>query len=108
MLGALHFDFLICILHSVEVIDATQWYSLFSMVILPINSVINPLLYDDVVTNIIKAPARALSTCICNSTIFQRFRHRVSPSPAEDIELQQRDTDVGNAADATQKKETEQ
>ena len=36
-----------CALHFLEVIDATEWYSLFSMVILPINSVINPLLYDD-------------------------------------------------------------
>ena len=81
---------LICILHSVEVIDATPWYSIFSMVILPINSVINPLLYDNVVTNIIGAPVRALSTRIANSAIFQRFLRRASPAPSEDIELQQR------------------
>ena len=109
---------LICILHSVEVIDATPWYSIFSMVILPINSVINPLLYDDVVTNTIGAPVRALSTRISNSTTFQRFlrraslspapaedielQQRASPGPAEDIELQQRDTDVRKAAEATQ------
>ena len=30
----------ICVLHSVGILDATPWYSLFSMVILPINSVI--------------------------------------------------------------------
>ena len=81
---------LICILHSVEVIDATPWYSIFSMVILPVNSVINPLLYDDVVTNTIGAPVRALSTRISNSSILQRFLRRASPAPAEDVELQQR------------------
>ena len=81
---------LICILHSVEVIDATPWYSIFSMVILPINSVINPLLYDDVVTNIIGAPVRALSTRVSNSTIIQRFLRRASPAPAEEIGLQHR------------------
>ena len=98
----------ICILHSLEVIDATPWYSIFSMVILPINSVINPILYDDVVTIIIGAPVRALKNRICNSNTLQRFRQRTSPAPAEDIEVQQKDADVGNVADTTQERETEQ
>ena len=33
-------------LHWGEVIDASPWYSYFATFILPINSVINPLLYD--------------------------------------------------------------
>ena len=37
----------VCTLHYFEVLDATKWYSLFSIVILPLNSVINPLLYDN-------------------------------------------------------------
>jgi hypothetical protein len=41
---------LICCLHSFSVFDATPWYALFSLVILPINSVINPLLYDDTIS----------------------------------------------------------
>ena len=40
---------LICVLHYLELLDATPWYSIFSMVILPINSVINPLLYNDII-----------------------------------------------------------
>ena len=44
---------IICVLHSSETLDATPWYSLFSMIILPINSVINPFLYDDAVTSIL-------------------------------------------------------
>ena len=32
------------------VVNAIQWYGIFSVIILPINSVINPLLYDKVIT----------------------------------------------------------
>ena len=35
-----------------EVVDATSWYSVFSIVILPINSVINPILYSKTVLTI--------------------------------------------------------
>ena len=57
-----------CTLHSLEVTDATPWYALFSMVILPINSVINPLLYDDFLssflTKVIVRSSRNLSLSI--------------------------------------------
>ena len=105
---------LICILHSLEVIDATPWYSIFSMIILPINSVINPLLYDDAVTNTLGTLARALKNRISNSINSQRFRQRASTeerastAPAEDIELQQEAADVGNTANTAQERETEQ
>ncbi|KAL5270864.1 hypothetical protein ACHWQZ_G001507 [Mnemiopsis leidyi] len=36
----------VCIVHFLDVIDATEWYPIFSLLVLPINSVINPLLYD--------------------------------------------------------------
>ena len=42
---------MISCLHSASILDATPWYALFSVVILPINSVINPLLYDNVITH---------------------------------------------------------
>ncbi|XP_063686889.1 G-protein coupled receptor GRL101-like [Bolinopsis microptera] len=41
------------ILHFSGTIDATNWYPFFSSVILPLNSVINPLLYDSNVSTII-------------------------------------------------------
>ena len=41
------------ILHFSGTIDATNWYPFFSSVILPLNSVINPLLYDSNVSAII-------------------------------------------------------
>ena len=37
-------------LHSANVFNATPYYPLISIVFLPINSVINPVLYNDVIT----------------------------------------------------------
>ncbi|KAL5267907.1 hypothetical protein ACHWQZ_G004829 [Mnemiopsis leidyi] len=39
----------VCALHFFEAIDAAAWYPVFSVIILPFNSVINPLLYSDMV-----------------------------------------------------------
>eukprot|EP00116_Pleurobrachia_bachei_P000653 sb/3460915/ len=41
-----------CILHTAEVVDMTPWYSIFSIAILPLNSVLNPILYSDLYTRI--------------------------------------------------------
>ena len=35
-----------CFLHYLEVLDATESYGIFSIIVLPMNSAINPLLYD--------------------------------------------------------------
>ena len=37
---------IVSFLHLSELIDAISWYPFFSILILPINSVLNPLLYD--------------------------------------------------------------
>ena len=37
---------IVCFVHFGGAVDATMWYPIFSNIILPINSVINPLLYD--------------------------------------------------------------
>ena len=42
---------LACALHTFEVTDATFLYPFFSIVVLPINSVINPILYHDYLRN---------------------------------------------------------
>jgi hypothetical protein len=39
----------VCGLHFWEAIDASAWYPIFSVIILPFNSVINPLLYSDLI-----------------------------------------------------------
>ena len=45
---------LISFMHTVGTVDASPWYALLSILILPINSVINPLLYDNMVGNALK------------------------------------------------------
>ena len=79
---------LICILHTSEVIDATSWYSLFSMVILPINSVINPFLYDDTVVNAVKTPLRSLHRMTSSASVtLNSLRQRFSSQRSEEISL---------------------
>ena len=87
----------VCILHSLNTIDATAWYSIFSMVILPINSVINPLLYDDIVTSHIGAAVQQLSTRISN--LFQSLRKRIASSPAESTGLDEFEAQVENGGE---------
>ena len=85
-----------CVLHSLEVIDATPWYAVFSMIILPINSVINPFLYDDALGNAVKAPIRSLKTRVTNSALFLSICQRFTAGTSEDVGLERRDMDVGN------------
>ena len=44
---------IICLLHTIGLVDASPRYALLSILILPINSVINPLLYDDTILKIL-------------------------------------------------------
>ena len=44
----------VCALHSFELMDATALYPISSIVILPINSVINPILYHNYITLTVK------------------------------------------------------
>ena len=50
----------VCFLHFGEVIDATTWYPLFSTILLPLNSVINPILYNSKIERIMLYPARCM------------------------------------------------
>jgi amino acid permease len=63
----------ICALHYFEVLDATPWYSIFSMTVLPINSVINPLLYDDLILRMMKTPFNSIYTYLLGSATYQSF-----------------------------------
>ena len=88
----------ICVLHSVNLLDATPWYSVFSMVILPINSVINPLLYDDTITEAIKIPLRQLSSRLSRSTIARGWFY---PAPPVTVELECIEVRQGNVTTGT-------
>eukprot|EP00116_Pleurobrachia_bachei_P003914 sb/3464176/ len=43
----------VCTLHFLEAVDATPFYDLFSIIFLPINSLINPLIYDTYITDFV-------------------------------------------------------
>eukprot|EP00116_Pleurobrachia_bachei_P005303 sb/3465565/ len=38
-----------CALHTAEMVDMSPWYQIFSLNILPLNSVLNPLLYSNII-----------------------------------------------------------
>ena len=59
----------ICVLHSGEMLDATPWYSLFSIVVLPINSVINPLVLDETISNLVMFPVQTLIQFLENTSL---------------------------------------
>ena len=54
-------------LHNLGAIDATSWYLTFAMLVLPLNSVINPLLYDNTVKESV-------------NSIIRKSTHRFSKS----------------------------
>ena len=56
---------IICLLHTKEVVDASPWYALLSILILPMNSVINPLLYDDKIGRVLGKMIRWTRTETC-------------------------------------------
>ncbi|XP_063684045.1 uncharacterized protein LOC134818431 isoform X2 [Bolinopsis microptera] len=78
---------IICMLHYTEIVDATPWYSIISMVILPINSVINPLLYNDFITqymvNKLSEASRKISRHA--SVLYSR----IGSPPTENVEMQE-------------------
>lgn len=51
---------IICFLHFGGAVDATLWYPIFSSIILPINSVINPLLYDSLLGALLYRPINSM------------------------------------------------
>ena len=65
---------IICALHNLKAIDATNWYVNFTMVVLPINSVINPLLYDNTLRQFLARKFQRMSTIIGNSSIAAYVR----------------------------------
>ena len=73
---------IMCCLHTANAIDASTWYSIFSIVILPINSVINPILYDENIA------AACMKVCQKINPIRKRSSPCSSQAPrTENIEI---------------------
>ena len=51
-------------LHNMKVIDASSWYTALSTVLLPLNSVINPLIYSKDLRNIVGDSMKKLTSLI--------------------------------------------
>ena len=51
-------------MHNLKYIDASTWYTPFAMTVLPINSVINPLLYDKKLLRFLESKVRLLGEYI--------------------------------------------
>ena len=86
----------ICALHSAEVLDATPWYSLFSIIILPINSVINPLIYDDTISNLISRPVEKISTSVSSSRVYQSFKLSLASAGNSRMDSIELDSNIRN------------
>ena len=84
---------IICLLHTKEVVDASPWYALLSILILPINSVINPLLYDDTIGRILARILARIFRMARTETalerkgqdipVFREARQAASPEPLD-------------------------
>jgi hypothetical protein len=56
------------------VIDATDWYIYFAMIALPLNSVINPLIYDNKLRGLIVEMFQFVANSITNSSVYASIR----------------------------------
>ena len=73
---------IVSFLHLSEAVTASTWYPFFSILILPINSVINPLLYDSkFYFGLLLVPARAISRSVTN--FFNTMQSTVGQDPTE-------------------------
>ena len=79
-------------LHYMYAVDATPWYATFSILILPINSVINPLLYNTFITDNLAAVRKTAVlklgfitslTSSENTTVVTRDKYQTDSAPAE-------------------------
>ena len=77
-----------CWLHFLSVIDANPWYPTFSILVLPINCVVNPLLYNKSITGTIDSLFVRLKTKIASLNLLKKPNDLVIQGPG--IELEER------------------
>ena len=63
---------IICGLHNLGSIDATYWYVTFAMIVLPLNSVINPLLYDNTLREFFSKIVQSFAVSFSNGVRYLR------------------------------------
>ena len=75
-----------CWLHFLSVIDGSPWYPTFSILVLPINCVVNPLLYDKSITGTIDSIFVRLKTKIASINLLEKPKDLVIQGPAMELE----------------------
>ena len=70
---------ILCIIHNLGYADTTKWYVNFAMAVLPLNSFINPLIYDKSVKNFLKLWLRRLNIYGCNWARKRNISKREEP-----------------------------
>ena len=86
---------IVCILHNLGNVDATKWYVNFAMAVLPLNSFINPFIYDTKIRDFFKLWLRRLNIYGHN---WVRRTGNVLRRPARDGPENNTEADVGEAA----------
>ena len=80
-------------MHNLRKIDASSWYVPFAMTVLPLNSVINPLLYDKVMWEFIKKKIRQIKVFISDKlsirdAFIRMFRRNNEVAQEEEIPME--------------------
>ena len=71
-------------MHNLEYIDASAWYVTFAMIVLPLNSVINPLIYDKALNDFVRRKFKNTTSAV--STISGRLS-KMSATATTQMEL---------------------
>ena len=83
-------------LHNFMIIDATVWYMYLTMILLPLNSVLNPLIYDDTIKTYVWSKLRTITQFARNSKfsryIIQRWHTRISSKAKAQNDIEMRFT----------------
>jgi hypothetical protein len=74
----------ISFLHLSDAIDASSWYSFITILVLPINCIVNPILYDNYATRYIY---EKFGNCIPDFRILRRLKNR--RNQVEDVAFKQ-------------------
>ena len=77
----------VCILHFGGIFDAEPYYAFLSIVVLPINSLINPLIYDNTITSGVKRIfSKVMSICTLRSSLVEHVTNNVDLDDS-DVEI---------------------
>ena len=82
-------------MHNLGAFDATKWYVTYAMIALPLNSVINPLIYDKTLTELLRRKLGDVKILISHSiSAVVSLITRFIPTMNEDIQNGNNDLDI--------------